>query len=195
MLRLIQIGFLLATVLVALAQEPQRPADLAPPPMKTVTRADRVLIDEADGPKDRVKVTLTLAETQLAAAEQKSEQNDYPAASSAIGRYWGLLDDMFAFLKTMKMESNKTRDLYKRVELTLRAHGPRLTAMRRSTPAEYSVWIKEVEEYARNGRTEALNSFYGHTVFREPTQKPAPKSNAPPQPQPNPDNPTEAKKP
>jgi hypothetical protein len=33
---------------------------------------------------------------------------------------------------------------------------------------EYAVWVKELEEFARKGRTEALNSFYGHTVFREP---------------------------
>jgi hypothetical protein len=43
--------------------------------------------------------------------------------------------------------------------------------MRRNTPLEYAVWIKEIEEFARNGRTEALNSFYGHTVVRDGQQK------------------------
>jgi hypothetical protein len=43
--------------------------------------------------------------------------------------------------------------------------------MRRTTPLEFAVWIKQVEDFARQGRTEALNSFYGHTVVREP-QKP-----------------------
>ena len=85
----------------------------------------------------------------------------------AAGRYWGLIEDAFAFLKTLKMDSNKTRDLYKRVELTLRAHGPRLATIRRSTPIEYSVWIKDIEDSARKGRTEALNSFYGHTVVHD----------------------------
>ena len=58
--------------------------------------------------------------------------------------------------------------------------------MRRTTPLEFAVWIKKVEDFARDGRTEALNSFYGHTVVREP-QKPdkpketptPPKSNQP----------------
>jgi len=72
------------------------------------------------------------------------------------------------YLNPMVREKDKTRDLYKRLELALRAHGPRLTAIRRSTPLEYAVWVKELEEFARKGRTEALNSFYGHTVFREP---------------------------
>ena len=40
--------------------------------------------------------------------------------------------------------------------------------MRRTTPLEFAVWIKQVEDFARDGRTEALNSFYGHTVVREP---------------------------
>ena len=36
-----------------------------------------------------------------------------------------------------------------------------------ATPIEYAVWIKKVEEFARESRTEALNSFYGHTVVRD----------------------------
>jgi len=76
----------------------------------------------------------------------------------------------------MKRDSNKTRDLYKRLELALRADGPRLTTMRRTTPLEYAVWIKKVEEFARASRTEALNSFYGHTVVRE-REKPSDNKN------------------
>ena len=165
----------------AFAQDPQPSPDVAPPPMRTIPRPERIQIDDADDPKSRLKITITLAETHLASAEANNSKADYPAAAAAIGRYWGLLEDVFGFLKTLKLESNKTRDLYKRLELTLRAHGPRLVALRRSTPAEYSVWIKEVEEYARNGRTEALNSFYGHTVFRDPNSKNPPKENAQPQ--------------
>jgi hypothetical protein len=43
--------------------------------------------------------------------------------------------------------------------------------MRRITPLEFAVWIKKVEDFARAGRTEALNSFYGHTVVREPQKE------------------------
>src|SRR5882724_10871294 len=38
---------------------------------------------------------------------------------------------------------------------------------------KFAVSIKEVEEFARKGRTEALDSFYGHTVLREPAKMPA----------------------
>src|SRR5687767_8192897 len=182
MFRVVQ-SILLISVMHAIAggQEPQRTPDVAPPPLKTISRVERSQLDEADDSKSRVKITLTLAETHLANAEARTSQNDFPGASAAIGRYGALIEDVFGFLKTHKAESNKTRDLYKRVELALRAQGPRLTAMRRGTPAEYALWIKEIEDFARHGRTEALNSFYGHTVFREVNPKPSSKEGGPPQ--------------
>jgi hypothetical protein len=93
--------------------------------------------------------------------------------------YQALIENALQFLSSFKRDSNKTRDLYKRLELALRADGPRLTAMRRTTPLEFAVWIKKVEDFARDGRTEALNSFYGHTVVREPQKQEKPEENQP----------------
>ena len=161
---------------------PSPTPETAPPPLRVIPRLERTQIDEADGPKDRLKTTIVLAESHLLKAENLAAQTDFAGASAEIGIYWAMLEDVFGFLRTIKSGSDKARDLYKRIELTLRSHGPRLVAMRRSTPAEYSVWIKQVEEYARNSRTEALNSFYGHTVFREPGMKtPPPTENSQPQ--------------
>jgi hypothetical protein len=128
----------------------------------------------------------------LTRAEQLTMQTEYEAASSEVGMYHALIEDALDNLSSLKQDSNKTRDLYKRLELTLRSDGPRLTSMRRVTPLEFAVWIKQVEDFARAGRTEALNSFYGHTVVREkntpekPDDKPkesptpqSPKSNQP----------------
>jgi len=139
----------------------------APPPLKTISRLERSQLNESKDAKARVRTTLELALVHLAEAEAQTSQHDYAAAAAGAGRYWALVEDLFGFLKTMKSDSDKTRDLYKRVEMALRAHGPRLSAIRRGTPAEYSVWIKEIEDFARNGGTEALNSFYGHTVFHD----------------------------
>lgn len=148
-------------------QESRVQESTAPPPLKTISRIERTQLTESKDAKARVRTTLELALVHLAEAEAQTSQRDYPAAAAGAGRYWALVEDLFGFLKTMKSDSDKTRDLYKRVEMALRAHGPRLSAIRRGTPAEYSVWIKEIEDFARNGRTEALNSFYGHTVFRD----------------------------
>jgi hypothetical protein len=159
------------------AQEPQQEAKptphptplTAPPPFKMIVREERSALDSATrDPQKRLKLTIEFAGGHLLAAEQHTARANYEAASTEVGMYHALIENALLFLSTFKRDSNKTRDLYKRLELALRADGPRLTAMRRSTPLEFAVWIKKVEDFAREGRTEALNSFYGHTVVREP---------------------------
>jgi len=179
---------LLLAILYVPVVSGQEPAvqDHAPPPLKTISRVERAQIDESKDAKARVRISLDLALVRLSEMETQTTLHDYPAALAGAGKYWALLEDVFGFLKTMKTDSNKTRDLYKRVELALRAHGPRLSAIRRGTPAEFSFWMKQIEDFARNGRTEALNSFYGHTVVRDkPSEqqanKPIPKNSITPE--------------
>jgi|SRR5688572_16675263 len=148
-------------------QDPRIQDQTAPPPLKIITRQERAQINESKDSKARVKTTLELAETHLANAENQTSQHEYDKAAAEAGMYWALIEDAFSFLKTIERDDNKRRDLYKRMELALRAQGPRLNTIRRNTPAEYSVWIKEIEDFARKGRTEALNSFYGNTVIRD----------------------------
>ena len=159
--------FITVCLTPVIAQDPRPQDETAPPPMKIISREERALIDAERDSKDRIKLTLELAAVHLTTTENETSRQDYEKAAAAAGRYWALVDDAFSFLKPMKSDSNKTRDLYKRVELALRAHGPRLATIRRTTPIEYSVWIKDIEDRARHGRTEALNSFYGQTVVRD----------------------------
>ena len=166
---------LLATLYIPAlnGQEARSPQHTAPPPLKIITRAERAQLNEAKDEKARVKLTIELAETHLANVETQTTQQQYDAAAAEAGMYWALFEDVLGFMKKMERDNNKKRDLYKRLELALRAHGPRLNAVRRTTPSEYAVWIKELEDFARNSRTEALNSFYGHTVIREGQRKSA----------------------
>ena len=158
---------LCTTASLSLAQEPPTQEQTAPPPLKIVVRQDRIQIDGEKDSKSRVRLTLELAEGHLANAESQTLHLNYDEAAAEIGKYSALIEDVFAFLGTLKQDSNKARDLYKRVEMTLRSQGLRLGYMRRVTPVAHAVWIKETEEFARRGRTEALNSFYGQTVIRE----------------------------
>ncbi|MDQ3666026.1 MAG: hypothetical protein M3410_05390 [Acidobacteriota bacterium] len=164
---------LLCLVIYVPALRAQEPAAqlTAPPPLKIVSREERARIDAADDSKARIRATLQLAELRLAKAEVLTNEHDFDGATGELGQYEALMDDALGYLSPMMRDKNKTRDLYKRLELALRAHGPRLTAIRRGTPLEYAIWIKKLEEFARQGRTEALNSFYGHTVFRDPQKK------------------------
>lgn len=180
--------------LAARAQDPQpSPTPLtAPPPLKLISKEEHQQLDQTKEAKERLKLSIEFAGAHLTKAEQLTMQTEYEAALNEVGTYNALIEDALENLSTLKQDSNKTRDLYKRLELALRSDGPRLTAMRRVTPLEFAVWIKKVEDFARAGRTEALNSFYGHTVVREkntpekPDDKPketptpqTPKSNQP----------------
>lgn len=154
----------------------------APPPFKMIVKEERdALEQQTSNSSKRLKLTIEYAGGHLTRAEQHTARENFEAASAEIGMYHALVESALAFLSTIKRDSNKTRDLYKRLELSLRADGPRLTAMRRVTPLEYAVWIKKVEDFAREGRTEALNSFYGHTVVRDPEKKEKPKESPTPE--------------
>lgn len=181
----------LVSVPAVYGQEPQpQPTPLtAPPPFKMIVKQERTEIESTNDSKKRLKLIIQFAGDHLERAEQHTSRQNYEAASAEVGMYHALIENALQFLSTFKRDSNKTRDLYKRLELSLRADGPRLTAMRRVTPLDFAVWIKHVEDFARDGRTEALNSFYGHTVVREskrPDKKnekakpsPTPESNQP----------------
>jgi hypothetical protein len=171
---------LLVCVPAVFAQESQptpQPTPLtAPPPFKMIVKEERAEMDATKDAQKRLKLTMEFAGGHLTRAEQHTARADFEAASTEVGMYHALIESALQFLSTFKRDSNKTRDLYKRLEMALRADGPRLTAIRRITPLEFAVWIKQVEDFARDGRTEALNSFYGHTVVRDPpkVEKPSP---------------------
>ena len=173
----------LAMPAVAL-QDPNQPL-MAPPPLKVIPKNERAQIDLETDNKDRLKLMIQFALAHLESAERYTAQSNFEAASSEVGIYHALIENALTMLADLKRDSNRTRDLYKRLELALRAHGPRLTAMRRITPLEFAVWIKKVEDFARDGRTQALNSFYGHTVVKEknepekPSEKPVPTPKTP----------------
>jgi hypothetical protein len=171
------LSFVIAAVVCAAGvrgQDNRAQQLLAPPPLKTISKEELSQLSEAKDGKARIRVTVELAQSHLTKADEHIARQQYSDATAELGRYRALIEDALRFLAPMNRDSNKTRDLYKRLELALRGAGPRLTSMRRITPLEYAIYIKEIEDFARKGRTEALNSFYGHTVVREKTQgKPA----------------------
>ena len=173
---LIQATIACALTTVA-AQQPRLPQIPAPPPMLIVTRADRSALQTANDPKSRLRTTFTLAEDHLKRAETATDQKKFEEALSELGRYLGLIDDVLAYIATLSREKGSTRDLYRHFEISVRPHIPRIAVMRRSTPLEYARHLKDAEEYIKNARSEALDSFYGQTVLREkptPEQSPSP---------------------
>jgi hypothetical protein len=155
------------------AQQPRLPLLPAPPPMHLVSRNDRSELDGNRDPKARLRATISLAEDHLKRAETLTDQKKYNEALSELGCYLGLIDDLRAYIGAMTRDKGSTRDLYRHFEISVRPHIPRIAVMRRTTPADYAMHLKEAEEYIKDARSEALDSFYGQTVLRE---RPAPES-------------------
>jgi hypothetical protein len=137
-----------------------------PPPMKFVSRSERTQLSTARDAKSRTRAAIQMAEARITRAEQLTAGQQYEAASAELGIYQGLVDDALDYLNSVETKK-KSRDIFKNLELALRAHCARIEAIRRITPAEYAVHVKAICEYARSARTEALNAFYGDTVIRE----------------------------
>jgi hypothetical protein len=138
----------------------------APPPMRFVTRAEREQLNAARESKARIRTTIDLAADHLTHAENFTAEKKFVQASEELGGYLGLIDDAVGYIGDLARDKSSTRDLYRHLDIALRAHIPRIAVMRRSTPAEYAGNLKAVEEYARDTRADALESFYGHTVLR-----------------------------
>ena len=134
--------------------------------MRFVTRAERQQLSAARDAKARVRTTIDLAADHLTRAEYYTIEKKFVQASEELGGYLGLIDNAVGFIGEQVREKSSTRDLYRHLDIALRAHIPRIAVMRRSTPAEYAGNLKGVEEYARDTRADALEAFYGHTVLR-----------------------------
>jgi len=145
--------------------------------MRFVTRSERSELDSARDPKTRLRATVSLAEGHLQRAEAFTTDKKFEEAAAELGEYLGLIGDMRSFIATLPPDKGSTRDIYRHFEISVRLHVPRLAVMRRDTPANYSINIKDAEEYIKDTRAEALDSFYGHSVLREP--EPEKKSEGP----------------
>jgi hypothetical protein len=161
----------LTVCLTCVVQAQENPFTGAPPPMKFVSHSERSQLASMRDVKGRTRASIELAELRLRRAEELTSALQYDAASSELGCYQGLMEDAMAYLNELKTDKGKMRDIFKRLELKLRADGIRIESIRRITPAEYGINIKAISDYTRSARTEALNSFYGDTVVREEAAK------------------------
>ena len=145
----------------------------APPPMKFVSRAEQAQLSTMREPKERTRISLELAEGHLRHAEDATFTRSYDPASGALGRYQAVIEDALQYLSGLDKENKKMRDLFKRMEISLRAHIIRIETIRRDTPFEYAVNVKTILDSVRDARTRALNIFYSDTVIREVLQETA----------------------
>lgn len=147
-------------VVIAVEEE-----DASPPPLRYVTPAERLLLDDARDLKSRTRVCLELAESRLSRATQLAAAGRFEAATAELGIYQALVAEAVGRLRADgRARDDQTLDLLKRVELTLRAHAPRVEQVRRMTPSEYAAHVRAAYDFVRQARADALEAFFGNTV-------------------------------
>lgn len=161
--------FVWAAAGAAVAQEPT--PQLAPPPLKIVSTAERTALDASADLKARYKLLLGLMAARITAAEKLSSQRDYSEMFTELGGFHGLMDDGIQYLKTKDKDDKKVLDTFKRLEIGLRRFAPRLEAIRRELPLAYEDYVRRLIRYLRAARTLALEPQFGDTVIPGPTKE------------------------
>jgi hypothetical protein len=143
--------------------------DKAPPPVLSMTDAERARILESRDIKERFRITMELAANRLAHAEALSQSEKFSEATDELGAYQAIIDDLVNALKptATKKPDNKSRELFRKLEINLRKDSQRIEAIRRVTPMDYSDYIKLILSFVSNARTDALNAFFGQQVLND----------------------------
>jgi hypothetical protein len=143
------------------------PPQPAPPPMVYIPEDARTGLLSARDTKARTRLSLELAEARLLRAEEQTNLKQFNAATAELGIYQALMEDALEHLHRTSDGGGRSRDLFKRFELTLHKHAARIEAMRRTTPSEFSGNLLVLLKLVRDLRTEALEAFYSDTVLSE----------------------------
>ena len=152
------------------AAQQQAPREEGPPPMRYMPPDVRQRLDGAKDAKARARLSMEIAEERLALAAQLADADKFAASTAEIGIYEAVVEDTVRTLHTSNpgKANNKLRDIFKRVEITLRSHVTRLESIRRVLPERHAVHFKDAIDFVRDRRDIALSAFYSDSVLREP---------------------------
>ncbi|MBA2340383.1 MAG: hypothetical protein H0V88_08305 [Pyrinomonadaceae bacterium] len=162
-------AFLFLACGAGVAQAQQVVVDLAtaPPPLRFIPNEDQTQLNVARDGKARTRLSLELCEARLLQAEKFTGEKKFERAATELGIYQALVEDSFRYLNSESTGSNKFRDLFRRLEQTLRLQDARIQAMRRLTPAIFGVNLQATSEALRRVRTNALNAFFGEGTVND----------------------------
>jgi hypothetical protein len=143
--------------------------ELIPPPIVILSDAEKTKLSAENDLKRRVLLCLSLADSRLQRAEQLTVADNFQDALSELGGYQAVIENGLSFLRRNNDGNNRAMDNFRRLEIALRSHTPRIEAMRRVTPFQFAAHLKTILDYARDARSRALDSFFGNTVIEEET--------------------------
>lgn len=154
---------LFSTTTATYAQSSQTD-DLAPPPMRLVSKGERSQLDASIDPKRRVELALMLMAGRMKRAETLKAGEDFENMFLELGGFHGLMDNTLDYLERENRRRGKVLNYFKKYEMGLRGFTPRLELIRRDLPTRYEPYIKTLLRYLRDARSKAIEPFYGDSV-------------------------------
>lgn len=147
----------------------QEADETAPPPVYSMSGAEKSQLDGETDLKRRTQLCLTLADARLRSAEAAAGREDFQSALTALGSYQAIIDNHIKFLEKNGFTSGKVRDNFRRMDITLRSYTPRIEMIRRTTPFEFAVHLKGILNFTRDARARALDSFFSDSILSTET--------------------------
>jgi len=144
--------------------------EVAPPPMRIISKEESAQLEAVKDVKRRTKLALELMDLRLRRAEMLHSQEQYSEVFKELGGFHGLMDNTLAFLDRGDENSRKILNNYKRFEIGLRELRPRLELIRREVPSNYEFYVRNLIIYLRDARSKAVEPLFGDTVI--PRTKP-----------------------
>jgi hypothetical protein len=165
---------LLATLMVLFLLSPARsqvnPAEVAPPPLRAVSKEEQSLLEKQSGVRKRTETALELMGQRLKMAETLVGQQKFDQVFLELGRFHGLMENTLTYLDGSDRDNNRVLNNYKRFEIGLRLFRPRLEVIRRSIPLSYEPYVRNLIDYLRDARSRAVEPLFSDTIL--PRTKP-----------------------
>lgn len=150
------------------AQEGEEiPANLAPPPVKFISKEEKSALAGSSDIKDRTKLAIDLMEARLKKAETLNTSESYSDALNELGSFTALMNDTLKFLNNKDDGRGKVMTTFKRFEMALRTFTPRLELIRRELPERFEYHVRTMLRSVRDARSKAIEPFFSTTVVND----------------------------
>ncbi len=144
--------------------------DVAPPPLKFMSKEEKAKLEVTNDVKGRTKLALELMEARLLKAETFHNEEKYREMFDELGSFHALMDNTINFLDKSDSNRGKVLNNYKRVELSLRKYVTRLEIIRRDLPIKYEFYVRQLSKFVREARSRAIEPMFDDSVL--PGNKP-----------------------
>lgn len=136
-----------------------------PPPLKTLSKDERVAIDKEKDTRKRLRLSFDLMEKRVAQAERFASGSAYRAMFFELGVFQGLVEDALRHLKKTNRGTGRDLDNFKRLEIAIRGYAPRIELLRRESPPRYEGYFRSLLNDLRDARTDAVEPLFSDSVI------------------------------